>query len=65
MAQEIAVFVLVTLAAANLVRVWGGSFKSSSSCGKCGGCPSAQKPQKPVQSSPQLVQLEMKLKKGE
>ncbi len=64
MGQEIAVYVIVGLAALNMVRIWSGSLKSKGGCGKCGGCDGKPTSGKP--GAPQMVQLQMNLKsKGE
>ncbi len=60
MGQEVVVYVLVGLAAANLARIWSGSLRSKGGCGKCGGC--ASDAAKPKPAAPQLVQLQMNLK---
>ena len=66
MAQEIATFVIVGLAAANLVRIWGGSLKSSGGCGSCNSNKSCASKAPEKASAPQLVQLQVNLKpKGE
>jgi len=53
--QDYAVFAIVALALAYLVRNWLVASKSGGGCGKCSGCPSSKAPQK----EPQLVQIDL------
>jgi len=54
--QDFAVFAIVALAAAYLVRSWFVSSKSGGGCGKCNSCPSSAAPKQP---EPQLVQIDL------
>jgi len=51
-AQDFAVFFLVALAIAYLIRHWFGPSKSTA-CGKCGGCDAPKKTDSP------LVQIDL------
>ena len=54
--QDFAVFAIVALAAAYLVRSWFFASKSGGGCGKCNSCPSSSAAPK---QEPQLVQIDL------